>query len=398
MGVKLQSALGGSVELNAPSTASNFTMTVPAGNGTVATTDQLANFRNRIINGDMRIDQRGMGVSRLGNATDGFTVDRWRFDSSNPDRFTSQQLEDGPAGFKHSIRVTTTTAFSPTAAQFFSQNIEGYNVQEFKFGSSSALTFTFSFWVKASIAGTYSLAFTNNSNNYNYPTTYVVSSANTWEYKTVTVTGPTAGSWGSTNEVGLRVKFNLGSSSVYDGTANTWVAQDRNTVAGTVAISSTLNAYLQFTGVQLEMGSVATPFEYRPMPQELTMCERYYQRTDWWGRGTNHYLEDGSWNARSGMTSHVKRNGYYDAFWNYRIEMRADPTVVYYGSTAINKVRVEIPGVNNKESTINIEAASAGRNGIYIRHNELVNGADGEWTSSSGNAMLRVNLELKAEL
>jgi hypothetical protein len=236
-------------------------------------------FRNRIINGDMRIDQRNAGASVSGSV--GYTLDRWTFDASNPSNFSCQQISDAPAGFRNSVRITTTTAFSATSAQFFNHHIEGLNVADLNWGASPATAVSLSFWVKSSIAGLYSVALTNSANNYAYPATFTVNAANTWEYKTITVAGPTAGTWLATNGVGIRIKFNLNSGSIFESTANTWVAADRAIAPGSVGIGATLNATLQLTGVQLEAGSVATPFERRDYGRELMMCQRYYQNVNY---------------------------------------------------------------------------------------------------------------------
>jgi hypothetical protein len=265
-------------------------------------------MRNRLINGDMRVDQRNNGASVAGSA--GYTLDRWTFDSSNPGNFTAQRVSDAPAGFINSVKITTTTAFAANLAQFFNQNIEGYNVADLAWGTSAAQPVTVSLWVKASIAGAYSVALTNSSNNYAFPTTFTVNQANTWEYKTFVVPGATSGTWLTSNSVGLRIKFNIGSGSVYDSTANTWVAADKATVAGSVALSATLNATLQFTGIQLEKGSYATPFDFRPIGTELALCQRYYYKYSTQNWAGIRYSGTSPW-----MTT------------NFPVTMRATPTV-----------------------------------------------------------------------
>lgn len=307
MGVKLQSALGGSVELNAPSTASNFTMTVPAGNGTVATTDQLANFRNRIINGDMRIDQRNSG-SLVTGGTALYTLDRWQINCPSGGTFTTQRVADAPAGsgMTHCAKITVTSAkASPlsTDEYVFRQSIEGYNLADFEFGTSNAKMFTASFWVKSSLTGTHSGAVRNALANRGYSFTYTINSANTWEYKTLNVPGDITGTWDKWDSVGMRLQFDLGCGDSLRTTAGSWVSGSGIVGAtGAVRLISNLNATWQITGVQLEPGSVATPFERRPQGLELTLCQRYYE------------------------SSQIKAYSAEEQ-WQYRVEKRANPTI-----------------------------------------------------------------------
>jgi hypothetical protein len=283
MGVKLQSALGGSVELNAPSTASNFTMTVPAGNGTVATTDQLAGFRNRIINGDMRIDQRNNGASVTAN--DGtYIVDRFRTETSQSSRLTAQRNQGSltpPAGFTNYLGITSSSAYSIGADDRFNLAhwIEGLNSSDLDFGKSSAKTITVSYWVRSSLTGTFGatiIGYDQASSFRSYPYTYTISAANTWEYKTITIPGDTTTfAYGVSNNFGLFHGFSLGNGSNFSGTANTWQAGIKYAPTGATSLVGTNGATWQVTGLQLEPGSVATPFERRPFQTELALCQRY---------------------------------------------------------------------------------------------------------------------------
>lgn len=231
--------------------------------------------RNLIINGAMQVWQRGTSFSGSG-----YHADRFSVDASNASNFSYEQSTDAPAGFKYSTKIQTTTAFSATSYQFYRQNIEGQNLIQLQLGASGAEKITLSFWVRASQTGDYSIAFTNSANDYAYPTTYTINTADTWEHKTITFDGPTAGTWLTTNGVGLRIKWDLGSGGTFDSTTDTWVAADKATVSGSVKLGATLNATLYLTGVQLEVGDTATPFEHRSYGDELARCERYYQRWD----------------------------------------------------------------------------------------------------------------------
>jgi hypothetical protein len=239
-------------------------------------------FRNRIINGDMRIDQRNNGASVTVNTAGAFyATDRFRL-SGVPSSgvFTGQQVTDAPTGFNNSLRVTVTTADASLAAGDFYyavQPIEGFNVADLGFGSASAQVVTLSFWTKSSLTGTFGGGLVNEAVNRSYPFTYTINAANTWEYKTITIPGDATGTWQTTNGIGMRVYFGLGVGSDFTGTANQWNAAFDGSVSGAVNVMGTLNATWQITGVQLEAGSVATPFERRPYGTELALCQRYYE-------------------------------------------------------------------------------------------------------------------------
>lgn len=240
----------------------------------------LTNFRNRIINGDMRINQRG-NTSYSINSGNIYTVDRWEAVESHANSvYSVQQSSDVPtgSGFSNSAIITITTAGTTGAGDvsIFRQNIEGFNVGDFDFGTASAKTISLSFWVKSSVTGTYALAVSNSANNRHYIRHYTINSANTWEYKTVTIPGDTTGTWLKSNDVGLRLKFTLAAGTTYQGTVDTWNAGDVIGTSSSVNLTSTLNATWQITGVQLEVGSFATTFERRPHGLELAMCQRYF--------------------------------------------------------------------------------------------------------------------------
>jgi hypothetical protein len=244
-------------------------------------------MRNRIINGDMRIDQRNAGA--LVSSASGYIVDRWSDGRYAPSGgvYSARQVTDAPTGFSNSLIHTVTTAVAGTyAGDFYQiwQTIEGNNVADFNLGTASAVTFTASFWVKSSVTGTYSIAFGNedplsNGTTRTYVTTYVINTANTWEYKTITVAGDTTGNWGKTNGDGLAIYFDLGCGTDTQITANSWQSANGRRIAGTVKLIATVGATFQVTGVQLEKGSVASAFENRQYGTELALCQRYYETT-----------------------------------------------------------------------------------------------------------------------
>lgn len=234
-------------------------------------------MRNRIINGDMKIDQRNAGASVSGQ---GFAVDRFCSFNQTDGAITSQQVSDAPEGFNYSYKITVTTAdTSLGSVQYMElrQVIEGHNVADLGWGTASAKTVTLSFWVKSSLTGTFGGALVNSNVNRSYPFSYNISIANTWEYKTITVAGDITGTWEKTNGNGMFIMLNLGSGTDFQGTANSWVGSRKQTVSGAVSLIGTLNATWQITGIQLEKGPVATPFEYHPYGTELALCQRYYQ-------------------------------------------------------------------------------------------------------------------------
>jgi hypothetical protein len=238
-------------------------------------------FRNRIINGDMRIDQRNAGAAVTTSGA--FPVDRFAITNTSDGAFSAQQDSSVPtgSGFVNSVKVTATTADATlTAAQTlnFSQGVEGTNVADLMWGTASARPVTLSFWVRSSLTGTFGGSLRNNGGARSYPFSYSISVADTWEYKTVTIPGDTSGTWLTTTGLGVQVVFGLGAGPDRSGTAGAWVSANVVAPTGAVSVIGTLNATWYVTGVQLETGSVATPFERRPFGTELMLCQRYYYR------------------------------------------------------------------------------------------------------------------------
>ena len=270
-------------------------------NGAV-TPEKMANggaefgMRNRIINGDMRIDQRNNGASVPNSG--GFTVDRWADPFAGSGRYSAQRVTTAPAGFGNSLLHTITTAVSPAAADVYQvyQLVEANNTGDLNFGTASAATVTVSFWVRSSVTGTHAVSFGNglpSTSERRYVSTYTVSVANTWEYKTLTIPGDTAGTWASnTTGVGMGIYFDLGSGSDHNTTAGSWqtgtATNALRRTAGSVSLISTAGATFYLTGVQIEKGSVATPFEQLSTGLQLMLCQRYYETiTTGWINGFN---------------------------------------------------------------------------------------------------------------
>jgi hypothetical protein len=240
-------------------------------------TSGITGFKNRIINGAMMIDQRNAGASVT--ASNYNLVDRWAYAASQSSKFSAQQSTTAPSGFINSLIMTTASAVTIGAGDIFNINqpIEGLNISDLGWGTASAQTVTLSFWVRSSLTGTFGGSLSNSAVNRSYPFTYTVSSANTFEYKTITITGDTSGTWLTTNGVGIRLFFSLGTGSTYSGTAGAWAGADYRSSTGATSVVGTNGATFYITGVQLEKGSTATSFDYRPYGTELALCQRYYE-------------------------------------------------------------------------------------------------------------------------
>jgi hypothetical protein len=238
-------------------------------------------FRNRIINGDMRIDQRNAGAAVTINAqTNTFVVDRFKgIGQSSDGVYTLQQSTTAPTGFVNSVIATVTTddaSIGATQFYMFRHPIEGTNIADLGWGTASAKTVTLSFQVRSSLTGTFGGVITNSAQNRSYPFTYSISSANTWEAKSITIAGDTSGTWLTTTGIGLEVIWGLGVGSTYSGTAGSWAGTTYYSATGATNVIGTNGATWYITGVQLEVGSVATEFERRPYGTELQLCYRYY--------------------------------------------------------------------------------------------------------------------------
>ncbi len=298
-------------------------------NSMTPTADSLQGFRNRIINGDMRIDQRNAGASvTITNTADvTYTLDRWFGYGTVASKFSIEQTISGvsaPTGFTDYFGVTSLSAYSVLTGDSFSvgQAIEGLNVADLGWGTASAKSITISFWVRSSLTGTFGGALRNSAVNRSYPFTYSISSANTWEQKSITIAGDTSGTWLTTNGVGIRLGFGLGQGSTFNGTAGAWAGANYNNATGATSVVGTNGATWYVTGVQFEVGSVATPFERRDYGRELIMCQRYYYKvsgdTKWFGIG---YVIDST--RAQGITS-------------FPVTMRTAPSAVEQTGTAAN--------------------------------------------------------------
>jgi hypothetical protein len=236
-------------------------------------------FKNRLINGDMVIDQRNAGASVTPTNLQ-YSVDRWQSVLTAASKYSLQRNAGAvtpPAGFTNYLGATSLSAYSVASGDAFAivQGIEGFNVADLGWGTANAQTVTLSFWVRSSLTGAFGGSFYNSAATRSYPFSYTVSAANTWEQKTVTVAGDTAGTWTTDNTAGINVRFSLGAGATFSGTAGAWAAGNFVQPTGAVSVVGTSGATFYITGVQLEKGSTATSFDVRPYGTELALCQRY---------------------------------------------------------------------------------------------------------------------------
>jgi len=260
-------------------------------------------MKNRIINGAMVIDQRNAGasVTNSSSGTPTYILDRWGTVASQASKFTVQQNAGSvtpPTGFTNYLGVTSSSAYSRLSTDYFGivQPIEGFNVADLGWGTADAKTVTFSFWVRSSLTGTFAGRITNSSSARSYVFTYSINSANTWEFKTITIVGDTSGTWLTTNGTGISLWLDLGSGSNYQTTAGSWQTGNFAATSSSTSVVGTSGATFYITGVQLEVGSSATGFEYRIYSQEYDLCRRYYEQFNFNGTASstvNQYLAIG---------------------------------------------------------------------------------------------------------
>ena len=237
-----------------------------------------SSFTNRIINGAMVIDQRNAGASVTPTADNTYTLDRWKTrNGGGAGRFSVIQSSTSAANFPTSALLTVTTTSAPSGTEIygFEQDIEGYNIADFGWGTANAQSVTVSFQVRSSLTGTYCVSLRNSAADRSYVAEFTINSANTFETKTITVPAITTGTWLSTNGAGLLFLVCLGSGSTREGTAGSWQSSNIVATSNQVDWINTSGATFYITGVQLEKGSTATSFDYRPYGTELALCQRY---------------------------------------------------------------------------------------------------------------------------
>jgi hypothetical protein len=315
--------------------------------GLLGTYAQYTGFKNRIINGAMVVNQRATTIT-ANNSGWQYTVDRFAVYGSAT-KFTAAQSSTAPSGFNNSLVLTSNSAYSIGSTDEFllKQPIEGFNTADLSWGSASAKTITLSFWVQSSLTGLFSGNLRNASNDRCYVFSYTITSANTWQQITLTIPGDTSGTWAKDNSVGISIWWTIGSGSTYLGTAGSWGSTPYDGATGTTSLVGTNGATFYITGVQLEKGSTATSFDYRPYGTELALCQRYFYTCCLFNYGTNGYYQ-----------------GYYggsNALWNirYPVQMRTTPTATISQPTQVQYYNQSGVWTN---TTIQLASYNAGPN------------------------------------
>jgi hypothetical protein len=310
-------------------------------------------FKNRIINGAMMIDQRNAGasVSLVSGGGQGYPADRWYVENFTDGTATVQQVSDAPTGFSNSIKYTVTATDASLASDqsaFMQQQIEGFNFADMLYGTASAQTVAVSFWVKSSVTGVFGVALANNAYNRGYPVSFTVNAANTWEQKTVTISGDTTGTWvGATNGIGARLSFGMAAGSARVATSGAWSASVVLSVSSQVNLMATNGATFQITGVQLEKGSQATSFDFRDYGRELMLCQRYYEL-----------------NAIVFVTNNVISG-------SFTVQKRATPTMVRLGSIYSGSETGTFLAFDNKTYYVTTSSGSTYLGGYFSAAAEL---------------------------
>jgi hypothetical protein len=334
-------------------------------------------MRNRIINGDMRIDQRNAGASVTPTSTNTYTLDRWSTLLSQASKFSVQQNAASvtpPVGFSKYLGFTSASAYSVLTGDYFAsvQYIEGNNVADLAWGTADAQTVTLSFWVRSSLTGTFGGALRNGAGTRSYPFTYTINSANTWEKETITIAGDTSGTWASDNTAAIGVQFGLGVGATYSGTAGAWAGTLYLSATGATSVVGTNGATFYITGVQLEKGVTATSFDYRPYGTELALCQRYC--VQWSGSGVPYLI--GQTNTAANCYSTIP------------FAMRATPTSSFL-SVSVNDSTVSNPVSAISGFTMN------GSGGAFIAVSSgLTLGRAGMVLGSGSTSYLRFDAEL----
>ena len=291
-------------------------------------------MRNKIINGDMRIDQRNEGASNTITSDGQSVLDRWKYRTfSGSGIYSVQRVSDAPAGFTYSNKITVTTTDTSGGSGGYSidHRIEGYNLTDLNFGTSDAKTFTVSFWVKSSIAGVYSVSARTYSATGSCVSIYTINSANTWEYKTITFPANTLYTTNTTNGYAILLDFGFAAQTIKTtSTIGAWQAGNYVFYPSQVNLIQTSGATFQITGVQLEKGSVATPFEYRNFQQELAMCQRYYCKTFDIGTAPGNDVTTAGALRGTAVTINASSQIEPAATWKFPVSMRATPTITMY--------------------------------------------------------------------
>jgi hypothetical protein len=349
--------------------------------------DDLFGFRNRIINGDMRIDQRNAGASVSVSGLP-YTLDRWQAGAAAPGVFSVQQSTTAPVGFSNSalITVTTNDTSNASGASYRMQyKMEGIDTADLGWGTANAKSVTLSFWVRSSITGTHSVAVNNGDDSRSYVHTYTINLANTWEYKTVIIPGDTSGTWITTTNRGMTFRWPLGVGSTFQTTeTESWISGNLWSTPDCVKLIATNGATFYITGVQLEKGTVATPFERRPYGTELALCQRYYFRVN--ASGTGVYFGSGYNRSTTDQESIIA----------FPVSMRIVPTSLTTSGTAADYRVNHGTTATNCSSVPVLQSRDTATNGVplFVVASGLTAGQGSASAASNSSAFLAWSAEL----
>jgi hypothetical protein len=353
-------------------------------------------FRNRIINGACVIDQRNAGASVSTSTTGQFvyTLDRWNYYVTVASKFTLQQNAGSvtpPAGFSNYLGITSSSAYSVGSGDLFllDQKIEGFNTADLAWGTANAKTVTLSFQVYSSLTGTFGGSILNGNQSRSYPFTYTVSTANTWTQVSITVAGETTGTWLTTNGIGIYLFFGIGVGSTYSGTAGSWSSSTYYSATGGTSVVGTNGATWYVTGVQLEAGTTASPFEYRQYTTELQLCQRYYETSFPIGTapGTATPNGEGMFWYGYGANSSGSSTNTIECWANnvFKVQKRTTVTVITYdvagNSGQATRFYTGVSPAGNVANTVNTQTQIGWKNNVAA--GSAANGFLISWTASA---------------
>jgi len=350
-------------------------------------------FKNRIINGAMVIDQRNAGASTTPAAT--YTLDRWLgIQAGAASKYSVQQNVGSvtpPNGFTKYAGITSLSAYAVTSADYYQlkQLIEGYNVADLNWGTTSASSITVSFWVRSSLNGSFGFVVAwggTSANQRAYPVLYTISATNTWEYKTITIPGDTTmagGGFETSNNTGIQIRFSLGGGTTNAGPSGAWAGTNYQTVVGDTSVVGTNGATFYITGVQLERGTQATAFDYRPYGTELALCQRYYEKS--FSLGTKPIQNVGSTSGTLLASNYIGTASAIVASTGFMVSKRVVPTTI----TTYNPFAASAGWSRSGSGDFAASDYATGENSIGLR-------VDGATSTTSGN--MSIHWSVEAEL
>jgi len=341
-------------------------------------------LRNRIINGDMRIDQRNAGAEVNPAVSGSYYLDRWLVAASAASKFKIGQNAGAvtpPTGYTSYLGCTSLSAYTVGAGETFNvrQQIEGLNVSDLAWGTASASTVTLSFWVRSSLTGTFGGSIRNSDATRAYPYSYTISVANTWEQKTITIAGDTSGTWLTTNGIGINLNFGLGSGATVSGTAGAWASANYTSATGATSVVGTSGATFYVTGVQLEVGTVATPFERQIYSNQVAQCQRYFETTYF---SVPNAVPTNASGGYLPIPSAAVANGAQYAFAPFKVIKRASPTVTAYSYTSSTS------SASSNLSGTDLAASSGVPVGASTGHFWLSNNSGGSIAAGGGGFLI----------